>query len=76
MLKRLQDYGAACQNASDVLKNASIVVPVPSAADLTLSDGPSWNGPFGQGLNTGATVFGVVIAFVLGLGAITVVNTM
>ncbi|TCD69006.1 hypothetical protein EIP91_009228 [Steccherinum ochraceum] len=47
-----------------------------TAKEFVLAPPSDWNGPFGQGLNTAATAFGVALALFLGIGCITVVNTM
>ncbi|KAJ3527419.1 hypothetical protein NM688_g8128 [Phlebia brevispora] len=63
----LTAYATAC--------NASAgVVLIADQTTLTLPS--NWDGPYGQFLNAGATVFGVICTIVLGVGAITVVNTM
>ena len=43
---------------------------------LALAPPAGWDGPFGQGLTTGTTVVTFIAALILGLGSITVVNTM
>ena len=61
-------YSAACGSPSPNITVA--------AADIALTVPANWDGPFGQGLNTGTTVISVIITFFLGVGLITVVNTM
>lgn len=63
------DFATACAS------NTSVSQP-PAAADVALQLPANWDGPFGQSLGTPATVIGVIVTFALGVGAITVVNTM
>lgn len=62
---RLKEYVAACA-ADNATVNTTAALVLPS----------NWDGPFGQFLNTGGTVFGVIVSLVLGVGAITIVTTM
>ena len=59
-------YAAACAGSGVTV----------AATQVALAPPPDWNGPFGQGLNTAATAFGVIVAFFLGLFRIGVVNSM
>lgn len=53
---------------------ASVRNPDNATFKLQLPD--NWNGPFGQGLDIPATVVTVIAGAILGVGMITVVNTM
>ena len=55
---------AGCKNDANMTVTAALKLP---------SD---FDGPFEQLLSTGATAFTVIVALVLGVGAITIVNTM
>ncbi|OJT01576.1 hypothetical protein TRAPUB_7972 [Trametes pubescens] len=61
-------YGAACTvaNHTIALTKDEIALTVPS----------NWDGPFGQGLTTLGTVVTVAAGAFIGVGMITVVNTM
>ena len=48
----------------------------PFAAKFAIAPPSDWDGPFGQGLNMGATVVTVIIGALLGSGLITVLCTM
>ena len=56
---RIKEYVAACA-ADNATVNTTAALVLPS----------NWDGPFGQFLNTGGTVFGVIVSLVLGVGAI------
>ncbi|KAI0759090.1 hypothetical protein C8Q74DRAFT_1301870 [Fomes fomentarius] len=69
-------YLAACGSlGNDTLPdNASVRNAKNATFKLVVPD--NWNGPFGQGLDIPATVVTVIAGAILGVGLITVVNTM
>ena len=66
----LSDYVTACSgsNITTTPSNASTIVK------LQVPD--NWDGPFGQGLNTGTTVIAFIAALTLGVGGISVLCVM
>ena len=62
--RRVAAYSSACGTLA------------PPATDFALTLPANWDGPFGQGLDTAGTVVTFIVALSLGLGLISVVNTM
>lgn len=61
------------------LPGADIPLPstfVPFKAEFAITVPSDWDGPFGQGLNLGATIVTVIVGAVLGSGLIGVLCTM
>ncbi|RPD60725.1 hypothetical protein L226DRAFT_533094 [Lentinus tigrinus ALCF2SS1-7] len=74
----LSAYLAAC-NTANITVTAADGTPstlTVAAAAAVLTSPPNWDGPFGQGLNTGTTVITVIAATILGGGLIGVLVTM
>lgn len=75
-LVRFPAYLAACATVSNTTLDLFASVRNPDNATFKLQLPDNWNGPFGQGLDIPATVVTVIAGAILGVGMITVVNTM